>query len=197
MLSGYYLESDDMKIDRLVVGALSANCYIIRLDRLNVVIDPGAEPEKIIEHFDRIDFKPDLILNTHGHFDHIGAVPGLLNQYDINFYIDPADKEIIIDPVKNGSSIFGENNLSLTTYNLIDPDTTGYFIKNGIEIIKTPGHSPGSIVLKIEKILFTGDLLFRGSIGRTDLEGGNIYDMKQSLLKIKDMEDSLKWDQNI
>jgi glyoxylase-like metal-dependent hydrolase (beta-lactamase superfamily II) len=177
-----------MKIDRLVVGPLAANCYIIRLNSLNVLVDPGADADTIIRYFDLNDLRPDFILNTHGHFDHIGAVPQIVTKYDIPFYIDPDDEEIITDPIKNGSSIFGENNLSLTTYNLIDSGDIEYFMKNGIGIVKTPGHSPGCIVIRIEDHLFTGDLLFRGSIGRTDLPGGNIHDMKDSLLKIKNME---------
>ena len=115
-----------------------------------------------------------------------------MDRYDIRFYIDPDDEEIITDPVKNGSSIFGENNLSLKTYNLIGDDDIAYFKKNGIEIIKTPGHSPGCIVIKTGENLFTGDLLFRGSIGRTDLAGGNIHDMKDSLMKLKNMKGDLE-----
>jgi glyoxylase-like metal-dependent hydrolase (beta-lactamase superfamily II) len=192
MLSGYYLESRCMDIDRIVVGPLAANCYIIKLEKLVLVIDPGAEAEKIIDFMDSKRLKPDLIINTHGHFDHIEAVPGLQEKYGIDFYIDPGDEGIITDPVKNGSSIFGQNNLSLKTYNLIDNAAKKFFAANGIEIINTPGHSPGSIVISIGNNLFTGDLLFRGSIGRTDLAGGNIHDMKSSLLKVKEMEGYLK-----
>jgi glyoxylase-like metal-dependent hydrolase (beta-lactamase superfamily II) len=180
-----------MKIDRLVVGSLAANCYIIRLKTLSFLIDPGAEADNIIRYFDSKGLRPDFILNTHGHFDHIGAVPEIVRRYEIPFYIDPDDEEIITDPFRNGSSIFGENNLSLTTYNLIDAGDIEYFKKNGIEIIKTPGHSPGCITIRIREYLFTGDLLFRGSIGRTDLPGGNIHDMKDSLQKIKNMENGI------
>ena len=70
MRSGFYLESDKMKIERLVVGPLAANCYIIRLDSLDLIIDPGAEPEVIINYLDLEGFKPDMIINTHGHYDH-------------------------------------------------------------------------------------------------------------------------------
>ena len=192
MLSGYCLESRYMDIDRIVVGPLSANCYIINLEKLVLIIDPGAEAEKIIGFLDANYLKPDLIINTHGHFDHIEAVPGLQERYGIDFYIDPGDEEIITDPVKNGSSIFGQNNLSLETYNLIDDAAIKHFADNGIEIINTPGHSPGCIVIKIGENLFTGDLLFKGSIGRTDLAGGSMNDMKNSLLKVKKMGNYLK-----
>jgi len=192
MLSGYCLESRNMNIDKIVVGPLSANCYIIKLEKKVLIIDPGAEAEKIISFLDLKNLKPDLIINTHGHFDHIEAVPRLQEKYGIDFYIDPGDEEIITDPVKNGSSIFGQNKLSLETYNLIDDLAKKLFSDNGIGIINTPGHSPGCIVIKIGDSLFTGDLLFKGSIGRTDLAGGSMHDMKSSLLKIRKMKDPLK-----
>jgi len=185
MLSGYCLESRYMDVEKLVVGPLSANCYIVKLEKKFFLIDPGDEEERIIEYLGSRGIVPSFIINTHGHFDHIGAVPGLQDEYGIDFYIDPGDEGIITDPFKNGSSIFGQNNLSLETYNLIDPETAGYFRKMGIEIIKTPGHSPGCIVIRVNDCLFTGDLLFKGSIGRTDLAGGNMQDMKRSLKKIK------------
>jgi len=192
MLSGYCLESRNMNIDKIVVGPLSVNCYIIKLEKKVLVIDPGAEAEKIISFLDLKNLKPDLIINTHGHFDHIEAVPRLQEKYGIDFYMDPGDEEIITDPVKNGSSIFGQNKLSLETYNLIDDLAKKLFADNGIGIINTPGHSPGCIVIKIDDSLFTGDLLFKGSIGRTDLAGGSMHDMKSSLLKIRKMKDPLK-----
>jgi len=192
MLSGYCLESRNMNIDKIVVGPLSVNCYIIKLEKKVLVIDPGAEAEKIISFLDLKNLKPDLIINTHGHFDHIEAVPRLQEKYGIDFYMDPGDEEIITDPVKNGSSIFGQNKLSLETYNLIDDLAKKLFSDNGIGIINTPGHSPGCIVIKIGDSLFTGDLLFKGSIGRTDLAGGSMHDMKSSLLKIRKMKDPLK-----
>jgi glyoxylase-like metal-dependent hydrolase (beta-lactamase superfamily II) len=192
MLSGYCLESRNMNIDRIVVGPLSANCYIIQLKKKVLIIDPGAEPERIISFLDSKNLKPDLIINTHGHFDHIGAVPGLQEKYGIDFYIHPGDEEIITDPVKNGSSIFGQNKLSLETYDFIDDAAKKFFADLGIVIINTPGHSPGCIVIKIGDNLFTGDLLFKGSIGRTDLAGGSMNDMKNSLLRVSRLEDCLK-----
>jgi glyoxylase-like metal-dependent hydrolase (beta-lactamase superfamily II) len=181
-----------MEIDKVIVGPLSANCYIIQLEKKVMVIDPGAEAKKIISLMDSKNLKPDFILNTHGHFDHIGAVKAIQEKYGIEFYIDPGDEEIVTNPVKNGSSIFGQNNLSLNTYHLIDESVIKFLAGNGIEIINTPGHSPGCIVLKIGENLFTGDLIFRGSIGRTDLAGGSMHDMKKSLLKIKGMEGFFK-----
>jgi hydroxyacylglutathione hydrolase len=174
-----------MKIYKLTLGRLAANCYIVRLKNISFIVDPGAEASVIERFLGSNSIKPDMIINTHGHFDHIGAVEEIVKNYGIPFYIDPDEEETVTDPLKNGSSFFGENNLSLKTYNLINGDDIEYFNENGIYIIKTPGHSPGSITLKIENTLFTGDLIFKGSIGRTDLVGGDIQQMKKSLLKIK------------
>lgn len=177
-----------MKIKTLTLGPLAVNCYIVQLEEINIIIDPGAQSDTIIDYIDSQNLVPDFIINTHGHFDHIGAVPGLIEKYKLPFYIDSADEKIITDPDKNGSSFFGENNLSLKTYNLINAKDRQYFNKNGINILRTPGHSPGSITIRIGDYLFTGDLLFKESIGRTDLAGGDIGQIKDSLLKIKSMD---------
>ena len=182
-----------MKIEKLILGYFAVNCYIVELKDLKILIDPGADfktlQEFLISNNNR---RPDLILNTHGHYDHIGAVPELMEEYGIAFYIDKEEEQIIIDPEKNCSSIFSQNTLSLKTYNLINSTDKKYLNGFGIETIKTPGHTPGSIIIKIEKKLFTGDLLFRGAIGRTDLPGGSLNDIKNSLSKLKRLDKDLE-----
>jgi len=191
MFSGCCQEGK-MKITNIVLGPLAVNCYIVQLEKINIIIDPGAEPDAIMDRLYLMKLTPDFILNTHGHFDHISAVPGLIEKYKIPFYIDSGAEDIVTDPDKNGSSFFGENNLSLKTYNLINKKDLQYFNKNGIDIIRTPGHSPGSITIRIKDCLFTGDLLFKDSIGRTDLAAGNINEMKDSLNKIKNLDRDYK-----
>ena len=181
-----------MKIEKLVLGYFAVNCYIVELKDLKILIDPGADFKTVQELLISNNIRPDLIINTHGHYDHIGAVPEVVEEYGINFYIDREEEQIVIDPEKNCSSIFGQNTLSLKTYNLISGADKKYFNRFEIEIIKTPGHTPGSIIIKIEKKLFTGDLLFKGAIGRTDLPGGNLSDIKSSLLKLKRFDKDLE-----
>ncbi len=181
-----------MKIEKLVLGYFAVNCYIVELKDLKILIDPGADFKTVQELLISNNIRPDLIINTHGHYDHIGAVPEVVEEYGINFYIDREEEQIVIDPEKNCSSIFGQNTLSLKTYNLISDADKKYFNRFEIEIIKTPGHTPGSIIIKIEKKLFTGDLLFKGAIGRTDLPGGNLSDIKSSLLKLKRFDKDLE-----
>jgi len=181
-----------LKIEKLILGYFAVNCYIVELKDLKILIDPGADFKTVQERLISNNTRPDLIINTHGHYDHIGAVPEVVEEYGINFYIDREEEQIVIDPEKNCSSIFGQNTLSLKTYNLISGADKKYFNRFEIEIIKTPGHTPGSIIIKIEKKLFTGDLLFKGAIGRTDLPGGNLSDIKSSLLKLKRFDKDLE-----
>lgn len=148
-----------MKISKVVVGPLETNCYILSLGNKCIVIDPGAEIDKITKEIDNKEVVGVII--THYHFDHIGA----LNYFD-------------------KSLVFDKNNLEEKEYNI---DNFKF------EVIYTQGHKEDSITIyfKKEKIMFTGDFIFKGTIGRMDLEGGNILDMKNSLEKIK------KYDQNI
>ncbi len=180
-----------MKLKKLELGFFKVNCYILGLDNVNIIIDPGADFKVIKKNLDRCGIKPDFILNTHGHYDHIGAVEEIISNYGVPFYIHELEESIITDPKRNFSSFFGENELSLKTYNLIKNTDYGYFTGLGIEIINVPGHTPGSIMLKTGKFLFTGDLLFRGAIGRTDLPGGDAVRIKKSLAKLKKMDSQL------
>ena len=141
-----------MKIDRVVVGELETNCYIMSNGDKCIVIDPGDEINKIKESIGSKEVVAVFV--THYHFDHIGA---------LKYF----DKSLVLD----------RNNLEEKEYNL-------YGFK--FEIIYTPGHKEDCITIyfKEENLMFTGDFIFKGTIGRTDLKGGNIKDMINSLNKI-------------
>ena len=156
------------------------------------MIDPGADFDRLEEVLLSCDIRPDIIINTHGHYDHIGAVPDLVQKYKIPFFIDKEEEQVITDPEINCSSFFSQNTLSLKAYHLINSDDKKYFNSFGINIIKTPGHTPGSIIIKIGDKLFTGDLLFKGSIGRTDLPGGSLRDIKSSLSNLRVLDRGLE-----
>lgn len=148
-----------MKIDKIIVGELETNCYILSIDKECLVIDPGDEYNKIKEV---IGNKKILgVIITHHHFDHIGA----LNYFNKNLVLD-------------------KNNLEEREYNI------GNF---NFEVIYTKGHKEDSITIyfRKDKIMFTGDFIFKNAIGRTDLPGGDMADMLNSLNKIK------KYDKNI
>jgi len=179
-----------LKVKKLELGFLKVNCYILSLNSINVIIDPGADFKIIKENLTRYGIKPDFILNTHGHYDHIGAVNEMIGYYKIPFYIHELEEPIIRDPYKNLSSFFGGNELLLKTYKLIKNNDYGYFEGLGINIINVPGHTPGSIMLNVDGVLFTGDFIFKDSIGRTDLPGGDLIQIKKSLSVLKKMDRS-------
>lgn len=192
MFIEYYRKDNFVEIKKFQLKFFDVNCYLINYKNNYFLIDPGSEYRKIKNYILEKKIKLDFILNTHGHYDHIGAVNDLVTEFNIPFYIHEEEEEIIKDPEKNLSSDFNLDGLSLKTYNLIKGNYVNNFLNKDIEIMNFPGHTPGSILIKIENCLFTGDVLFKGSIGRTDLPGGSSKEMENSLRKIKTLDKKLK-----
>lgn len=173
-----------MNIKVLPVGELGTNCYILEdeASKLAAVIDPGDEASRILEQVTQDGVQVKYILLTHGHYDHTTAVPELheaLPQAEI--YIHQADSH------GAGGRLFP---LASQVDDLLLYDE-GDALKLGgltIEVMNTPGHSLGSVVLKVENVLFTGDTLFAGSCGRTDLRGGDYAQMLASLKRLALLE---------
>jgi hydroxyacylglutathione hydrolase len=172
-------------VKKLVLGQLASNCYILETYKANIIIDAGAEPEIIEKYLEDKNITPDFLLNTHGHYDHIGAVEEIILNYKIPFYIHKSEESLIRDSVKNMSSFLDKKGIILKIYNLIDDKNKSFFDNYGLTIIHTPGHTPGSIVIVYQDLMFTGDLLFKGAIGRTDLPGGDDDEIKKSLASLK------------
>jgi len=151
-----------LNIKTIVVGFLQENCYIVEKNDFCLIIDPGDEFDKICEN---ITCKPIAVLVTHRHFDHIGALNSISSKYNI--------------------PIYEYKNLNEGKINIDDFD---------IEIIYTPGHTKDSVTYYFYKegIMFTGDFLFKESIGRTDLDTGNDTDMMSSIQKIKRFDNNIK-----
>lgn len=170
-----------MDIKQLPLGPYQTNCYILTKEDEVIVIDPSAKGEYISSHIPEGN-KVLAIVLTHGHFDHFGGAQVLLDKYRCPLYIHEDDVDLIEDPSKNLSM---QMNIKLKDQ--------GYRLDEGMlnigsfqfSVLHTPGHSPGSVSLHIEDMLFCGDLIFKGSIGRTDLYGSNERQMKQSLERIK------------
>lgn len=172
-----------MKIQALQVGSIGTNCYILCDEAAKVcaVIDPGAEPELILSAAEKLDCTVDKILLTHGHYDHTTAVPELhqaLPQAEI--YIHKADAN------GAGSRLFplAGQIPDLKFYDEGDALTLGELT---IQVLHTPGHSKGSVTLKVGDVLFCGDTLFAGSCGRTDLAGGSYDEIMASLKKLGEL----------
>lgn len=173
-----------MKVKIMQVGPIATNCYFLIDPDSNqmAVIDPGDEPEAIQQAMEETGAEVKYFLLTHGHYDHTTAVPSLHRVYpDAKIYIHQADAN------GAGSRLFplvGEVE-GLLFYGEGDALDLG---GHTITVLHTPGHSPGSVTLKVDDVLFTGDTLFAGSCGRTDLRGGSYEEILRSLKRLGELE---------
>lgn len=183
-----------MNIHNLVLGEYETNCYVLTSDDCPgkcLIIDTGLENSELIGYLSDSALTPEAIILTHGHADHIAGVIDLRQTFPgIKVVIHAADADMLTDPLKNLSALAGTN---ITT----DPadmiiDSEGKISYAGIELqaLHTPGHSPGGISLynANDQVVFVGDTLFDGSVGRTDFPGGSanqlISSIKQKLLTL-------------
>lgn len=169
------------------VGELQTNCYMFynESSRRCLVIDPGAEAAKILALIVEEKLLPQVVVLTHGHPDHFGAAAPLLRHFHIPLWIHEADEAMLRSEAGRGlAAMFGVE-LPPAVRLLTDGDTVA---AGGLElkVISSPGHSPGSILLHGEGLLFTGDTLFKEDVGRTDLPGGDEEKLRQSLERIKE-----------
>ncbi|CDO01899.1 metallo-beta-lactamase family protein [Oceanobacillus picturae] len=172
-----------MEVKALPLGPIGTNCYIIHNEGNALIIDPGGNPEKVMALMEDLILTPKAILLTHAHFDHIGAVQELREKYQIDVYLHSEEKNWLQDASLNGS--LGLMGQEITTYEaeneLQEGDTEMYGFT--FEIRHTPGHSPGSVsfVFHDQSIVISGDVLFKQGIGRTDLTGGDINVLENSI----------------
>ena len=164
----------------LQVGMIGTNCYLAKdtVTGKGAIIDPGDRADKIKRAAEEFDMQPEVILLTHCHFDHILAVEPLKQIYPgIKVYIHPED-----DGMRQP---YGYAPLKATDFYV-----EGSVIKVGqleFKVLHTPGHTRGSVTLQCEDVLFTGDTLFKGSMGRTDLPGGNDAQILASLVRLSEL----------
>jgi glyoxylase-like metal-dependent hydrolase (beta-lactamase superfamily II) len=182
-----------MVFDRLVVGSFETNCYLGGdVDSLEcAVIDPGAEAEKIISRLRAGRLIPKMILLTHGHFDHFGAVSDIKEKFKIPILTHKNDLPTI-DQSTEFAHRFGIYPGKCHPDELLKAGDIIRIGKYALEVLETPGHTPGGLSFLADYEIFVGDTLFKDSIGRTDLPGGNAALLKKSLLKIIQLDDNLK-----
>ena len=175
-----------MKITRMPVGMIRANCYIIETESKNAAaVDPGDEFEKIDRILTDNDLTLKTILLTHGHFDHIGAAAQLQEKYGARVYIHPDDAIMLTDRLKSlADDMPGYLYRPVTQYNTVSDGDKIILDELEFEVIHTPGHTKGGICFKCGNALFTGDTLFKMSMGRTDFPGGSLKEIFLSLEKL-------------
>lgn len=178
-----------MEINVLPLGQLGTNCYIFHETGSDTcgVIDPGGQGEQLAQWLKDKGLTPEAVLLTHGHFDHILGIPGLRAAWpELPIYCHPAD-------VGEGETtgLFGQRFPTVSSFGNITSYREGDVVQVAgveLEVLETPGHTPGSVTLRSGDALFTGDTLFAGSMGRTDFEGGNGEAMMASLRRLGELE---------
>ena len=173
-----------LKIHVLPLGDYQTNCYIVHKENSTdcLIIDPGYEPEIISSYLEEKGLTPAAILLTHCHFDHVGAVKDLAAQYDCKVFLDK--KELAMPPMLTNGPLYYTDGYG-------DGDTLT-LAGIPIQVLETPGHTPGSVCLIMEDTLFSGDTLFAGSCGRTDLPCGDARAMRDSLRRLAALSENYR-----
>lgn len=179
----------------VVVGPLQCNCSILACPETKeaILVDPGDEPEKILKELKKDNYTVKYLLHTHAHFDHINATKTIKPHLQGQICLHKED-EVIYNNLKLQGQMFGfhfDNPLPVEKY--LEDEEILTFGKQKLQVIHTPGHSPGGLCFKInDEKIFTGDTLFQGSIGRSDLWGGNQETLINSIEKrLMVLEDDL------
>ena len=166
-----------MNIKTLILGPLQVNCYIVYVNQKCLVIDPGFEPERVMQKCTELGLTIEAILLTHGHFDHVGGVKKIAEQTGCRAFLHPEEQKL--PPYITSGDLY-----------YTDTYAEGHRIclaELHFSVLHTPGHTPGSVCLNFDGVMFTGDTLFASGCGRTDLPGGDWRTIKTSLKRLAGM----------
>ena len=188
-----------MLFETIVVGPLGVNCFILGDKQSNegVVVDPGADCELILAAIARFGLKVKYLINTHGHFDHMGCNKQVQEQTGAEFLIHEKDLWLLSEAAKSAKAYGFKADDSPMPNRYLTDGLRLEFGKRTVEVLHTPGHTPGgcSLLLREQQLVITGDTLFADSVGRTDLPGGSheqlIASIKTKLMPLDD--DTVVW----
>lgn len=174
-----------MEIEKLIVGQLQTNCYLVWEKKTNegVIIDPGDDAEYILNRLRDLEIKPQMILATHGHFDHVLAVFELKMALKIPFLIHPQDLFLLKRADKTADYFTGIKDGFVPSADgfLKENEKISFGQNSQLKVIETPGHSPGGVAFFSRGVLFSGDTLFKQSVGRTDFSYCSQPDLIKSI----------------
>ena len=181
----------DPDFARVAAGPFQTNTYLVWSGDEAIIIDPGDDASVFLEKFQLNNRKVLAVVSTHGHMDHLFDVPVLKSSLECSFLMGNGDEDILKWSYSVSERYMGKPLKKVETDMFLSEGDTIRFGKVSANIISLPGHTPGSIGLVIGSLFFTGDTLFRGTIGRTDL-GGSMDQMNRSLERIRKMNPELK-----
>jgi glyoxylase-like metal-dependent hydrolase (beta-lactamase superfamily II) len=179
-----------MYIQSIPVGMIGTNCYVLGDESTKslAIIDPGDDAKDIAAMVKRSGMEVKMILLTHGHFDHVTAVPELVKLYpDVPVYIHPKDLAQAQEPNQFSNGIG-----KIDAMRFYEDGDTVQLGNLTIQVLSTPGHTPGSVTLLCGDAMFSGDTLFAGSCGRTDFPGGSYKQMMESLRRLANLKGNYK-----
>ena len=168
-----------LNMKQMALGAYQTNCYLVWGEESPscVVIDPGYEPDTVLYEAKKLGKEIEAILLTHGHFDHVGAVREIAAETDCKVYL--CEQDLTMPPQMTAGPLYYTNTYAESDF----VEAAGLTFT----VLHTPGHTPGSVCLCCENVMFSGDTLFWGSCGRTDLPGGNWTTIRISLKRLADL----------
>ena len=174
-----------IRVDYMVVGPVSTNCYFLINEELReaVIVDPGENAKQIQGYLAENELTPTAILLTHGHFDHMMAAAALRDAYGIKVYATAKEKELLNSSTLNLSKGFIRADYTMDADIYCKEGDEFYLAGCTIRVLETPGHTPGGCCYYIpsQNMMFSGDTLFYGSIGRTDFPGGSFKELSKSI----------------
>ena len=170
-------------LDTLIVSDLQINCYLFGCSatRETAIIDPGGDRELIKNKVAERQAIVKMILLTHGHFDHIGALDSIRKEYGCPVLIHSADAKALTNPMINLSALTGNSIVTSEAEQLLQDGDRIQLGRLALEVLHTPGHTRGGVCFRYNGLLFCGDTLFNSGIGRTDLPGGSMTQLEQSI----------------